>query len=153
MRHGKAADSFGFKSDFERPLVARGIKEAEMAAEKLKIIGIIPDLIIASSAKRTQETAAAVSKIFGWETNTFKVDPKLYAGSLEDYIQSINRYDSACTLIIGHNPEIGKLAMHFSNAEISNYPTSAVSAFQFGNTEIGLNDKPDMVFYDLRDKE
>jgi phosphohistidine phosphatase len=150
MRHGKAADISDYNTDFERPLVSRGKEEAALAADKLKIIGIVPNSIVASPAQRTQDTAQAVCKALGLKSTDYSTAEVLYGGSFFDYLEVAGKTKGNVILLIGHNPEIGRLAMHFSKAEITSFPTSACAAFRFQSDDPGKNDIAEMLFYDLR---
>lgn len=150
MRHGKAADIADYDTDFDRPLVKRGKEEAALAAEKLKIIGIVPDTIIASPARRTQDTARSVCKAFGKKDNDFITEVSLYGGGAYDYLKAIGNVSGKTVMIIGHNPDIGNLAIHFSNGAIASYPTSACAAFRFQSNKPDSGSIAELLFYDLR---
>jgi len=150
MRHGKAADISDYANDFDRPLVIRGIEEAALAAEKLRIVGIIPDFIIASPAQRTKDTAQSVCKIFGRDRHDFITEISLYGGSFFDYLDAIAKYDYPNIMLIGHNPEIGRLSMHYSKNEIHSFPTSSCAAFRFESLQPDKNSIAELLYYDLR---
>jgi phosphohistidine phosphatase len=150
MRHGKAADIADYDTDFDRPLVKRGKEEAALAAEKLKIIGIVPDTIIASPARRTQDTARSVCKAFGKKENDFITEISLYGGGSYDYLQAAGKAPGKTIMVIGHNPDIGNLAIHFSNGEINAYPTSACAAFRFQTNKPDSRSIAELLYYDLR---
>ena len=59
MRHGEASYTLG-ATDKERPLTDRGRAESARAGAWIKAQGLAPELILCSSARRTQETLAAL---------------------------------------------------------------------------------------------
>ena len=61
IRHAKSSWANPLQSDFMRPLNERGKTEAPEMGDKLKALGITPDLVIASSAKRTRQTAKRIA--------------------------------------------------------------------------------------------
>jgi len=63
VRHGKAEPSKGL--DFNRNLISLGEERSREMARLLKSMGLIPDLIISSSAMRTKQTAECISDVFG----------------------------------------------------------------------------------------
>lgn len=64
IRHARTAgNEQGFFPDREEPLSERGQKEAQLVAERLKVLEL--DAILSSPAKRTQETAAAIGSAKG----------------------------------------------------------------------------------------
>ena len=56
IRHAKSSWANPLQSDYERPLNERGEHDAPMMGKRLKEAGIIPDKIIASTAKRAAQT-------------------------------------------------------------------------------------------------
>ena len=60
MRHAKSSWDDPTLSDFERPLNRRGKEDAPLMGEHLKRLGIKPDLIVSSPAKRAKKTAKIV---------------------------------------------------------------------------------------------
>ena len=65
IRHAKSSWNDPTQSDFDRPLNDRGEIDAPEMGKRLKAAGIVPDLIIASTAKRAQQTAAHIAKGVG----------------------------------------------------------------------------------------
>ena len=56
MRHAKSSWTSGAASDHQRPLNKRGRRAAPLVAARLRDLGWIPDLVIASDSERTRET-------------------------------------------------------------------------------------------------
>ena len=57
MRHGKSDWDAGVLGDHDRPLANRGIVSAERMGEVIRDLGIIPGLVISSTAVRARATA------------------------------------------------------------------------------------------------
>ena len=105
MRHAKSSWGEPGLSDHDRPLTERGKQDAPRVGVLLQEQGLIPDLIVTSTAKRARKTAKKVAHTCGYqgaiaETETFylaPVDPYLaYLRQLPDEHQ--------CVLVVGHNP-------------------------------------------------
>lgn len=64
LRHAKATHKPGF-TDVDRPLTARGLRDADAAGEWLRDRELIPDLVLCSSALRTRETWDRVALALG----------------------------------------------------------------------------------------
>ena len=62
VRHGKSSWQTAGQTDFDRPLNDRGRADAPVMASRLVNGGYIPDLILCSSAVRTQQTAALLAE-------------------------------------------------------------------------------------------
>ena len=129
IRHAKSIWANPLQSDFERPLSERGKVEAPAMGEKLKQMGLVPDLIIASSAKRTRQTAKKIAKALDYDVDNIKWEEKLYhciPSVFEEVIYEVS--DKLKTVfIVAHNPGItefvNNLAADFS---IDNMPTCGI---------------------------
>ena len=69
IRHAKSSWNNPLHSDFDRPLNERGNHDAPLMGKKLKLLNIIPDLIVASSAKRTRQTAKLIAEKVGYDVD------------------------------------------------------------------------------------
>lgn len=131
IRHAKSSWANPLQSDFERPLNERGKSDAPVMGEKLKKADIIPDLIIASTAKRTKQTAKMIAKAVGYDTDKIKWEEKLYhciPSVFEEVIYELS--DTVKTVfIIAHNPGITEFVNHLSpDFSIDNMPTCGMVA-------------------------
>lgn len=103
-RHAEAEEGW---DDLERKLTAKGQRQAEKMAKWLthQVSGRNVQLI-ASGARRSQQTLAAFSK-------DFLVDPRLNPGaSAAAYLNSCgwpSTWDGV-VIMVGHQPEIGRVA-------------------------------------------
>ncbi|MEI7597195.1 MAG: histidine phosphatase family protein [Bacteroidota bacterium] len=133
VRHAKASnDSL---EDFDRPLNEQGINDAQLIAEKLKLLNKTIDCVICSSAKRTRSTF----KILNAAINASKAsyNDLLYHGTEQDYFELIkSTNDSINTLmIVGHNPSVTALVNNLSSASIFDMATSSVAIINFDNNK------------------
>ena len=108
IRHAKSSWADALQSDFDRPLNERGKTEAPEMGIKLRKLGIIPDLIISSPAKRTRQTAKRVADEVGYDSDSIKWVEKLYhciPSVFDEVIFEVG--DEVKTLfVIAHNPGI-----------------------------------------------
>jgi len=129
IRHAKSSWANPLESDFDRPLNERGKHDAPIMGERLKKLGVIPDLIISSSAKRTRQTAKRIADAVGYDIETIKWEEKLYHCSpsvFEEVISGVG--DRIKTVfIIAHNPGITEFVNHLSpEFRIDNMPTCGI---------------------------
>jgi phosphohistidine phosphatase len=103
MRHAQAAMPEPGMKDFDRPLTAHGASEAVSAAKLLLVSGHMPELIIASSSRRTIETVNHVKTVIG-DSIPIETDMSLYSGDARFYLDAILSATAACIMIVGHNP-------------------------------------------------
>lgn len=129
IRHGKSAWDQPFLDDHDRPLAERGQRDVPKMAQRLKKKGILPDLIISSSALRALDTAKITAKELGYPKKEIKQDPHLYHASPHAMLKILRmQHDSVETLLLfGHNPGLNDLITYLGG-DIDNLPTSG----QFG---------------------
>lgn len=137
IRHAKSSWANPLQSDFERPLNERGIADAPEMGKRLKKAGIIPDLIISSTAKRTRQTAHHIADALGFSAARIRWEEKLYhciPAVFEELIYEID--DNIKTVFfIAHNPGITEFVNQLSpDFYTNNMPTCGIVAAHF-NTE------------------
>jgi len=155
IRHAKTKPAGLFQSDFDRRLTERGEQDAPLMGARLQHHGIQPDLIIASPAKRTVQTALTIALATGLGKRSITLEDSLYQatpGILETVISGIP--DEVKTVfIIGHNPGISELANELSPSfRVDHLPTCGIVAahlqaeewtsFPLAKKEIFLFDYP-----------
>jgi phosphohistidine phosphatase len=114
--------------DFDRPLDARGLRDAPVMAAKMNELGLVPQLIITSGANRAKTTAEYFKKEFNLPDAMFVVKNELYEASVDtvyDVIRSISD-DVHFVYLFGHNPTFTWVANHLSGVSIDNVPTCGV---------------------------
>ncbi len=140
LRHAKTEPGGPGLSDRERSLTERGRRDAALMGTALVGEGMVPDLILCSPARRTQETLAALLASFATAPQTVTVDA-LYGSGAGDYVGTIAAFGGTAKrlLVIGHNPTIhatalalagsGKKAVLARLAE--KFPTAALAVIAF----------------------
>lgn len=133
LRHAKS-DWSGFgMSDFERPLAPRGLKDAPMMGETARAIGMVPDKIVCSPARRAKETAELFAEGAGFRGDLV-FEENLYGGSAETYRKTISAYSGAQTvMLIGHNPVIEEFLGVMCSGHVSSpvrMPTAALACLE-----------------------
>ena len=126
MRHAKSSWADPAVQDRDRPLNARGKRDAPRMGRLLGRIDSLPDLIITSDAKRARGTAKRVAKAVGYEGRIVR-DTSLYAAGPASFLAALrevdDRYDTV--LVVGHNPGIEAL-VHVSTGDSVLMPTGAI---------------------------
>jgi len=133
VRHAKSSWSNSQQSDFERPLNDRGFNDAPLMARVVDSLGVKPDFILTSAAKRALTTANFFTEHFGLNGERFHADKRLYDGNHRDYINMLNETDNKynTVFLFGHNPEITVLASHLLPNFASHVPTAGCIAIDF----------------------
>lgn len=142
LRHAKSDWPDG-ASDIDRPLAPRGREAAPKIAAYLAAEGLIPDRVLVSPARRTQETWDLVRPALG--TVPDETVPQIYeapVSRLLDVVRSIPD-EVATALMIGHNPGFQDLARLLSKpgdarrALTKKYPTAGIAVIDLPATAWG----------------
>ncbi|MCS7018606.1 MAG: histidine phosphatase family protein [Cytophagales bacterium] len=119
VRHAEAAeDRYPFGRDFERPLTHQGIMKAVRVGKQLAQQGIIPQVILASSAERTRHTAELLAENLGLSQSDIQLNDELYNATPRVLLQVISQIDDAYekVMLVGHNPAISYMAEWLTNS-------------------------------------
>lgn len=139
LRHAKSAWEDAATPDRDRPLNARGRHDAATLRAALRDLGLAPDLILVSPARRTLETLAALEP---WDDTplTEEMDD-LYLASTETLMKALRGVAGTvrAVMLIGHNPGMHELAAgltderasaaHLVQAVKKGFPTAALAEF------------------------
>lgn len=132
VRHAKSSwGDFGL-SDFNRPLDARGLRDAPEMASKLKKQGHRLDKIISSDALRAKSTAKYFSEEFNVPLSEMH---SLYHGEPDDYLNILASLDDQvdCVAMFGHNPGITEIANIIKAGCTTNIPTCGIIILEYNS--------------------
>ncbi len=141
LRHAKSSWSTPDLDDHERPLNGRGRNASAAMGRYVEENGLLPDLILCSTAKRAQETLKRASA--GWPSvPPIRVEGALYNfSSGAGYLDQINSTDDGIQslMLVGHNPTteflvselMGQADPDLAEKLARKYPTAALAVLQF----------------------
>ena len=127
LRHAKSSWNHPELSDYDRPLNARGKRDAPRMGKHLRQVELIPDRILTSSAKRARKTANKVAKSCRYTGKVKKIDafydavPGIYFETLRALPDKYQR-----VMVVGHNPTMEQLVTYLTG-EIERMPTAALA--------------------------
>ena len=141
LRHAKSSWDQASLPDRERPLNNRGRRDAGNMRDAMRELGLAPDVVLLSPARRTQETLAALDP---WD-DTPLIEPieKLYlatAGQILAILQDVSETVRS-VMVIGHNPGMHELAVKLAapgnksqaaqarHQLVEGFPTGALAEF------------------------
>ncbi len=141
MRHAKSSWDDPKVPDHARPLNARGRRAAAAMRGVMAELGLAPDLVLVSSARRTLQTLEALEP---WD-ETPLVEPMdaLYLAGAPQMMKLLNAIASTVrsAMVIGHNPGLHELAVMLVGPQAmtpanpmmrslaEGYPTAALAEF------------------------
>ena len=130
IRHAKSSWDNPAQNDFDRPLNARGLKDAPMMAQRLLDRKIKIDAFFSSPAVRAKQTCAYFMDAFKVDENDLQLQSQLYLAVPDVFMQTIvNIPDSASSAaIFSHNDGITEFANTLTNTNVDNMPTCSVFA-------------------------
>lgn len=133
VRHAKSSWDFPNLTDFDRPLSARGERDAPKMGQRLADKAIIPDLMVSSPANRAFTTSQVIAKKIGYNLNKIQTMQSVYHASEGTLLKIVqNTYeDVKCLMLFGHNPGFTDFANSLSNEDIYNIPTCGIVAIKF----------------------
>jgi phosphohistidine phosphatase len=127
LRHAKSSWKDDSLPDHERPLNKRGRQDALLAGRLMREEGLLPDLILSSTAKRARSTVDLVVEESGYG-GSIEYSRELYAAGPEAYIVSLaklpEKYD--LVMVVGHNPGLEQLLEDLTD-ECETLPTAALA--------------------------
>ncbi|WP_207458814.1 histidine phosphatase family protein [Azospirillum sp. SYSU D00513] len=112
LRHAKSAWDAPALPDHDRPLAGRGERAAPLVGRYLKEKGVLPDLVLCSTARRAQDTCALVLEAMGADQAPVERERRLYlcgAQVLLDRIREV-RDEVSSLMLVAHNPDLHRLA-------------------------------------------
>ncbi len=107
IRHAEAASAL---VDADRQLTPRGSYDASAVGTWLGEVGVVPDAVLVSSARRARQTWERAAEALAAPPEAV-VDERLYENTPELLLEVIHETaDDVTTLVVvGHNPSIGQL--------------------------------------------
>ncbi|MGW1892768.1 SixA phosphatase family protein [Streptomyces sp. NPDC002004] len=146
LRHAKSAWPEDVP-DHERPLAARGRRDAPEAGQWLRAAGYAPDLVLCSTAVRTRQTWDLVAGTVD-RAPTVSYEPRVYAASA-DGLRNVLREVAErhrTVLLIAHNPGAQDLVLSLAGdgedgalaRAREKFPTSAIAVLAVPGPWAGL---------------
>jgi len=150
LRHAKSSWDDPALSDHARPLNARGRQAAAAIAQAMRDLGLSPDIVLVSSARRTLQTLEALTP---FEDGAL-IEPMdaLYLAPWRRLLEAVQAAPATARslLLIGHNPGLHELALALAGAAglagggaeaqrlAEGYPTGALAEFTIAASWRGL---------------
>ncbi len=145
LRHAKSSWNDADIDDIDRPLAPRGRKAAPLIGRHMSRAGLLPDLVLCSSALRARQTWELV--VAEWDSAIAAGAPRLemraslYLAPPGEILLMLQRLDDriGTVMVIGHNPGMAALARQLAatgdprglNAINAKFPTAALAVITF----------------------
>lgn len=141
LRHAKSSWADPKLSDHARPLDPHGQRAAAAMRNAMRDLGLAPDIVLVSSARRTLQTLDALEP---WdETPLIEPMDTLYLATATQLLNALHGVAETArsVLLIAHNPGLHELALKLAGANAleaapdglrrlaAGYPTAALTEF------------------------
>jgi phosphohistidine phosphatase len=112
LRHAKAEHS-GSISDELRALEPRGVRQCAAVGAGLRAVGLIPELVLVSTALRARQTWECVASALGYEPDPeVELSDALYGARADEVIGLVRGTDDRVRtlMVVGHEPAMSATA-------------------------------------------
>lgn len=133
LRHAKSSWADSSQSDFDRPLNERGENDAPFMGEKFSELGIKPDLVLSSPAKRAFNTAAIIAEKINYPFKKIEKQQNMYMAGAHKFLKIINALPDkiSSVMLVAHNPGLTELLNDLAGHTTNNMPTCSLAAIEF----------------------
>jgi len=118
LRHAKASRDDPELPDHDRPLKPRGKEDAKRLGRQLREAGLVPTLIVSSTALRARKTASKVAKQMNY-ARAIELSSSLYLSSPRDHLEVARSLPDAedRVMLVGHNPGLSQFLDELADTE------------------------------------
>ncbi|WP_265523654.1 SixA phosphatase family protein [Oerskovia flava] len=111
LRHAKAEPA-GSVDDVLRPLALNGRRQAGRVGAALAGAGLVPELVLCSTALRTRQTWELLSPHLGEAAPELGLSDTLYAAGVDDVLELVRDAGNGVRtlLVVGHEPTMAATA-------------------------------------------
>lgn len=133
VRHGKSDWGNSQLADFDRPLNARGNRNAPEMAQRILAKNKVPQLIVSSPALRAITTAKHFARVWNIPAEQILQVKGIYEANVTALLKIVTGFDNQFDRIalFGHNPGLTDFSNYLSDGNIYNIPTSGTVSLAF----------------------
>ncbi len=133
VRHAKSEWANENLADIDRPLNARGYRDAHFMSEQLKKNKLVPEQIVSSPAIRATSTALIFARNLDYDCAHIQLKKMLYETTEKEYLKIISETENAkrSLMLFAHNPTLTVLANRLTKPFTENIPTCGIVGIQF----------------------
>lgn len=150
LRHAKAVQVPGL-SDRERPLTERGERDAQRAGDRIRAMGLVPELLLCSPSVRTRRTAE-----LAFPELAPSYEREIYQAYPDELLDLVRRTDPDLETVVlcGHNPGVHELAIGLAGGDYAFRPGAfAVIETGSGWAELGPGEGRLVTLWDPKEHE
>jgi len=120
LRHCKSDWSGNLQADRDRPLSARGVRDAGRMGHWMKENEYLPAIIFCSTAVRARQTTQLVCEQLSVDQNQIHYLPELYLASCSTLLSTIKaqKNEQGSMMMVGHNPGMDELVSYLADRDV-----------------------------------
>lgn len=132
MRHGKT-EPYSKGGDVARELTDQGRRQAKAMARTLEDLGLVPDIIASSAAKRARQTADRMLTVFG-DGPDARYHMDLYDGGMQALLDELvhTKPSDRRLLIVCHEPTVSIAAQWLCDPDAQGDAALALGEMSLG---------------------
>ena len=133
LRHGQAPWPPDVPDDFARSLNADGERQATAVGRHLAQAEARPEMIVASPADRTRQTAGIVAKALSYPEKHIRYAPEIYNADVRLLARIVQEHPASLNalLIVGHNPTLAHFGEWLTGEAIGHLAACGLLAIGF----------------------
>jgi len=152
VRHAKSSWGDASLTDRQRPLNARGERDAPIMGKRIADHAIRPSLILTSPAVRARTTARIIARELNYPVEFLQSEDNLYLASLDDLLDVLVAQDPTFNslMIVAHNPGLTDFANYLIPGLTNNLQTAGVVSVELQKDDWSLYEQPKakLIVYD-----
>lgn len=137
LRHAKSSHDDSTLADHDRPLAPRGDKATPVVADHMRDAGVVPDVLLCSSARRTRQTLDLLGDAVPAACDV-RIEDGLYQANADTLLRRVRTLpdDAPRAMLIGHNPALEQLALLLAasgehlDRMTTKFPTAALATLE-----------------------
>lgn len=133
VRHAKSDWDDPALHDHERPLNARGQRDAPAMGRRFAAECATRPRLVASSARRAWSTACCFAEALSMDESMIIREPRIYEATPGTLLALVNAFDDheRHVLMFGHNPGFSDFARLLAPVPFTEMPTAAICDLEF----------------------
>ena len=142
FRHAKSDWGAVYGRDHDRPLAKRGRKASVVMGRWLTSQGVVPEMILCSTATRARQTLSRAAKAGKWNAIT-SYHGSLYGAMPETLLEHIQEQDDdhSVVMLVGHQPAWSMTTSLLAGSECGRFPTATMAC-----VDIPVNSWVEVIF-------
>ena len=144
LRHAKSSWEYSV-SDFNRPLIEKGIKRIINVASVSTLVFENQEVFFSSPANRAIHTTTILMNAMNINFQKLQICESLYTFDSEQLLSFIHEIDNSFSKVVcvGHNPAFSNVISYLSDTTVVDLPTAAWAKIVFdvpvwGNVKNGI---------------